>query len=50
MYYERVLYTHVNVFYSNGVIDNLVTELPNYLAAGTDAIIHCEEDKMKWWR
>ena len=50
VYYERVLYTHVNVFYSNHVSNNLVTELPNYLAAATDVIRPCEEDKVKWWR
>lgn len=50
MYYERVLYMHVNVFYSNEVISKLVTELPNYLAAATDVNIPCEEDKVKWWR
>ena len=50
MYYERVLYMHVNVFYSNEAISNLVMELPNYLAAATDVIIPCEEDKVKWWR
>ncbi|KAK2557855.1 hypothetical protein P5673_019830 [Acropora cervicornis] len=50
MYYERILYMQVNVFYSNDVIKNLFTELPNYLAAATDVIIPCEEDKVKWWR
>ena len=48
MCYERVLYTQVNVFYSNHVINNLDTELPNYLAAATNVIIPCEEDKVKW--
>ena len=50
MYYERVLYKHVNVFYSNDIINDLVTELPNYFAAATDVIIPCEEDKVNWWR
>ena len=46
MYYERVLYMHVNVFYSNEAISNLVMELPNYLAAATDVAILWEEDKV----
>ena len=50
MYYERVLYMPVDVFCSNEVINNLVTELPNYLAAATDFTIPCAEDKVKWWR
>lgn len=48
MYYKHVLYRHVNVFYSNHVNNNHVTELPNYLADATDAIVPCEEDKVKW--
>ena len=35
---------------SNDVINDLITELPNYLAAAQDVIMPCEEDKMKWWR
>ena len=35
---------------SNDVINDLVTELPNYLAAAQDVIMPCEEDKVKWWR
>ena len=50
IYYERGLYMHVKVFNSNHLINNLVTELPNYLPAATDVIIHCKEDKVKWWR
>ena len=30
---------HLNVFYSNDIINNLGTELPNYLAAATDVIM-----------
>lgn len=35
---------------SNDVINDLVTEMPNYLAAAQDVIMACEEDKVKWWR
>ena len=35
---------------SNDVINDLVTELPNYLAAAQDVIMPWEEDKVKWWR
>ena len=35
---------------SNDVINDLVTELPNYLAAAQDVIMPCEEDKVKWWK
>ena len=49
MYYECILFMHVNVFYSNDEIKNLFTKLPNYLAATTDVTIPCEEDKVKLW-
>ena len=32
------------------LINGLITELPNYLAAAQDVIMPCEEDKVKWWR
>lgn len=35
---------------SNDVINDLITELPNYLAATQDVIMPCKEDKVKWWR
>ena len=35
---------------SNDVINDLVTELPNYVATAQDIILPCEEDKVKWWR
>ena len=35
---------------SNDVINDLITELPNYLAVAQDVIMSCEEDKVKWWR
>lgn len=35
---------------SNDVINDLVTEMLNYLAAAQDVIMACEEDKVKWWR
>ena len=35
---------------SNDVINDLVTEMPKYLAAAQDVIMACEEDKVKWWR
>ena len=35
---------------SNDVSNDLVTELPNDLAAAQDVIMPCEEDKVKWWR
>ena len=35
---------------SNDVINDLVTEMPNYLAAAQDVIMACEQDKVKWWR
>ena len=38
---------------SNDVINDLITELPNYLAATQDVIMMimpCEEDKEKSWR
>ena len=35
---------------SNDVINDLVTEMPKYLAAAQDVIMACEEDRVKWWR
>ena len=38
---------------SNDVINDLVTELPDYLAAVKDVIMFCEEEKdhkVKWWK
>ena len=34
----------------NNVINDLVMELPNYLAAAQDVIMPCKENKVKWWR
>ena len=35
---------------SNYVINDLITELPNYLAAAQDVIMPCKKDTVKWWR
>ena len=35
---------------SNHVINGLITELPNYVAAAQNVTMACEEDKVQWWR
>ena len=35
---------------SNHVINGLITELPNYVAAAHNGTMACEEDKVKWRR
>ena len=35
---------------SNHVINGLITELPNYVAAAHNFTMACEEDKVNWWR
>ena len=34
----------------NHVINGLITELPNYVAAAHNFTMACEEDKVNWWR
>ena len=34
---------------SDKIIDGLIAELPNYVAAVQDVVVTTEEEKVKWW-